>query len=101
MLHEPISEASAWTTAELEADPNWRQQLTEREAREFVDAARAVQARGLEVGGFGREDFPLPSAAARIDALVDNVENGRGVSLLRGFPIQGLDAPNPSRAPHP
>ena len=84
---EPVQELSAWRAAELAEDLSWQYRLSADEVTELDAATRAVCARGLTDGQFGREDFPLPTLGPRIEALVDNVENGRGVSLLRGIPV--------------
>lgn len=87
----PIVEPSAWLPKELEADPSWRHQLTASEIDELLSATQAAQQRGLNVGEFGRDDFPLPTVGPIIERLVDNVENGRGVALLSGIPVDQLD----------
>jgi hypothetical protein len=52
---------------------------------------RHVQARGLSACEFEREDFPLPTLGSRFEALADQVENGRGVALLQGVPVEDYD----------
>lgn len=85
------SEPSVWSGPELDADPSWRHTMSDAEVSELVDRARAAVASGLKVGEFTREQFPLPLLGPQIEALVDGVENGRGVGLLRGFPVGELD----------
>ncbi len=88
---EPIVEPSAWLPQQLEQDTSWRHRLTEAELDELLSATRAACERGLKVGEFGREDFPLPTVGPIIERLVDNVENGRGIALLSGIPVDTLD----------
>ncbi|MCP5152612.1 MAG: TauD/TfdA family dioxygenase [Ectothiorhodospiraceae bacterium] len=87
----PITERSVWTGSELAADPAWRHTLTPGEVAELDAAVRAVRARGLGVAAFTREDFELPTLGPRIAALADEVENGRGVAMLRGVPVERYD----------
>lgn len=87
----PTDEPSVWHGEELAGDPHWRHRLTGEETAELLHATREAAARGLAVGDFQREDFPLPTLGPRIEALADGVENGRGVALLHGFPVDQLD----------
>jgi alpha-ketoglutarate-dependent taurine dioxygenase len=88
---QPITERSVWQASELAADPRWRHTLDADEVEELDRATRLVQSQGLGVGEFTREQFPLLTLGPRIEALVDEVENGRGVALLRGIPVQRYD----------
>ena len=88
----PVTERSAWSAAELAADPAWRHVLTGAEQAELADAVARVRARGLRAGEFQREDFPLPTLGARIAALADEVETGRGVAMLQGIAVEDYDA---------
>ena len=90
-VRRPITERSVWSAAELAADPAWQHTLSAAECDELVRATREVQRRGLAVGEFGRDDFPLPTLGSRIESLVHEVENGRGVALLKGVPVAHYD----------
>lgn len=87
----PMDERSVWTASELAADPTWRHTLEHGEVEELDRATRLVHSRSLRVGAFTREDFPLPTLGPRIERLVDEVENGRGVALLHGIPVNRYD----------
>jgi hypothetical protein len=91
MRTQPVTERSAWRAEELVADPTWQHALSGHEIEEIEGAARKVLAAGHAACEFQREDFPLPTLGPRIEALVDEVENGRGVALLRGIPVQRFD----------
>lgn len=91
MRLQPVTERSAWNAAELAADPAWRHELSTPEIEELDRATRQARARRLRAGEFAREDFPLPTLGPRIEALVDEVENGRGVALLHGLPVGRYD----------
>jgi hypothetical protein len=91
MLRDPVEERSAWSAETLAADPSWIHALDAAELAELEAATAGVRARGLEAGAFGREEFPLPRLAARLRAIVDEVENGRGCMLLRGIDVDAYD----------
>lgn len=88
---EPVTELSAWSGEELGANTAWRYRMSEADLNELAQATLSVRERGLRVGEFGREDFPLPGLGPRIEALVDGVENGVGVGLLQGLPLEQYD----------
>jgi hypothetical protein len=53
-----------------------------------VDAAlRVVHARALGWRDIRREDFPLPSISAELAQVNHDLEWGRGIAVLRGFPV--------------
>lgn len=87
MRLEPLDERSVWLGDELKRDDKWSHQITAPELQELLAATEQVHAAGLKVGDFGQEDFPLPTLGPQIKRLVDEVENGRGVALLKGFPV--------------
>ncbi|NKC16467.1 MAG: hypothetical protein GKR94_30950 [Gammaproteobacteria bacterium] len=84
----PIDEPSAWVADELAADDSWRHTLTAEETAELHQATLKAEERGLQVGEFDNDDFLLPTLGPRIEALVEGVENGRGVALLKGVPVE-------------
>ncbi|MGB0752366.1 MAG: TauD/TfdA family dioxygenase, partial [Gammaproteobacteria bacterium] len=90
MRLEPVDERSVWLGDELRRDDKWSHQITDTELRELLAATETVHSAGLKVGDFGQEDFPLPTLGPQIKKLVDEVENGRGVALLKGFPVGEL-----------
>jgi len=91
ILTTPVDEASVWDGESLEADPGWRYRMTAAEITELASATASVKALGLEVGQFDRDEFPLPLLGPRIESMVDQVENGRGVAMLHGLPIDDYD----------
>ncbi|MEM7405158.1 MAG: TauD/TfdA family dioxygenase [Pseudomonadota bacterium] len=88
---EPVTESATWDAATLGADLSWQHRLSEAESQELEQATRNAIDQGLEVGRFTREEFPLPTLGPRIQTLVDEVERGRGVAMLRGVPVDRLD----------
>jgi hypothetical protein len=81
----PIGGAAAWTGAELAADRSWISTFSAAEIAEIEAALASVRARGLAPGRFGAAEFPLPGVAARLAALADELEHGRGLVRLGGL----------------
>lgn len=91
MLLEPVTDRSAWKSADFENDDSWIYRFSAAELAEIDAAMRAVKARGLNVPDFGRDEFPLPTLQAKIEAVVAEVEDGRGFALWRGIPVDEYD----------
>ena len=84
----PITEAAAWTRADMEADPDWRIRLTPTHVAALDRALAAVQARGLPFAAVTKADFPLPEWEGLLATLWRQISAGRGVALLRGLPVE-------------
>jgi hypothetical protein len=77
----------AWLGAELAASSDWIRPVSAAAIAECETALAGLRRRGLAWPKFGREDFPLPTFGPELAAVLDGLENGRGVVLLRGFPV--------------
>jgi hypothetical protein len=84
---QPLAGRAGWYGRELDQSGAWIRALTDSHRAE-IDAAlaRAKRAR-LPLFGFGRDDFPLPTTAALLAEIGDELENGLGAVRLRGLPV--------------
>lgn len=89
MLLEPLRDASAWTRADMESDRSWVYELSAEEISEIESALQQVQEKGLEHAEICEADFPLPHIGPLVTKLRDQIEDGRGIAVLKGMPIQG------------
>lgn len=78
----------AWLGSDLAASTDWIRPVPAAAIAECEAALAGLRRRGLSWPGFGRDDFPLPTFAGELDAVLDELENGRGVVLLRGLPVE-------------
>jgi len=90
-LAGPVTGPSAWTSAELAADDSWIYSLNDAEIGEIEAALSVVGEKGLKVFQFGADDFPLPSLAVKLAAVIEQLENGRGCALIRGLDAARYD----------
>jgi hypothetical protein len=88
----PVVGASVWRAREVAADTRWRHELTASDRAEIVGAVTHARAGGKNYATVGRDDFPLPELRRRIEAWTEMLHAGRGFVLLRGFPVDQLDA---------
>ncbi|MGD9614595.1 MAG: TauD/TfdA family dioxygenase [Alphaproteobacteria bacterium] len=81
---------AAWIGRDLRArEDEWIYTLSAAEIAEIERATVGVCARGLDIAGIRRADFPLPSFGAKLDRMRDEILNGRGFVLIRGLPVEG------------
>ncbi len=88
ILTEPVSAPNVWRGHELAEDGRWIVRFTEDDFADFEQAlAHVARKQPGDVTRIRAEDFPLPHFRQRIDDVVDRLENGLGLVLLRGLPI--------------
>jgi hypothetical protein len=77
----------AWLGADMARSTEWVGPLSARAIDELDAALRGLRGRGLGWPRFGRDDFPLPTLAPELAAVLDELEYGRGFVVLRGLPV--------------
>jgi hypothetical protein len=88
ILTEPVSAPSVWRGDELAGTERWIVRFTEEDFADFERALARVSGKHLNgVTELRAEDFPLPHFQGRIADIVDRLEHGLGLVLLRGLPI--------------
>ena len=87
-MAQPILGRVAWRGDELAASSDWIRILTTPELNELDAALRSVQGRGLAWRDMTQEDFPIPRLAASLAEVRRELEDGRGVVLLRRIPVE-------------
>jgi hypothetical protein len=97
ILTEPVRGPVAWSGPELTAEESWTYRLRDDDVRE-LDAALAVARDRRPIVEQGvREDFPLTTLAARLARIGERLEQGRGMYLLRGLPVERWGARETAR----
>lgn len=87
ILRQPVTDATAWKGEDLRHDDSWKYTLSAGDLAELEAARQAVELAGLRWGEFTREQFPLPTFTQRLQEVDEQIRNGRGFMLLRGFPV--------------
>ncbi|MEX2450056.1 MAG: TauD/TfdA family dioxygenase [Rhodospirillales bacterium] len=85
---QPVTDRSAWVAADFRDDDSWIETWSAAELDEIDAALRAVRQSGRPWHEITRETFEAPAAGARLEAVAEELENGRGFALLRGLPIE-------------
>lgn len=83
----PVEHPGAWKAADV-ADPGSISiELDERHLRALDRALGVARASGRSLEDLRQEDFPLDDISGDLDAIRDQVQNQRGIVLLRGLPV--------------
>ncbi len=85
---EPFDHPAAWTAADFSGKDDIAIDLRPRHLDAIEAAVADLHQRGLVAfENIGRDDFPLESITDDIAGWRHEVEHGRGLVLLRGFPV--------------
>jgi hypothetical protein len=88
ILTKPVSAPNVWRGDELADNRCWTVHFSEEDFADFERALAHVSKKHLrDVTEILAEDFPLPHFRERINDIVDRLEHGAGLVLLRGLPI--------------
>jgi hypothetical protein len=80
-----ITGPGAWIGSEIQNDPSWIYRFDAAQLEE-IHAALAHAKKAQAHIPYAPDAFPLPHVAGDLDAILEEVENGRGFVLLRGIP---------------
>jgi hypothetical protein len=81
---------SAWRAPALQRRQDWVLQLGEQDNAELRHAIAHAKRLDSHIPGLGQRDFPLPGLAARLRSLQDELVDGLGLMLVRGFDISAM-----------
>jgi len=88
---QPIVGPMVWQGADLERSTDWVRRLTAPEIDELETALRAAQRRGPGWQTTAREDFAIPRVDRLLEEVSRELEDGRGLVVLRGLPVERYD----------
>lgn len=83
---EAIPSKADWRGRDMRQTSDWIYNLSAAEIAELDAALKHAKAKGLSGIQVARKDFPLPTLGATLDKLADELVDGRGFCLIRGFP---------------
>jgi len=87
ILKEKITDKSAWRGSDLKVDKSWSVALSADTIAVIDSALSTVKSRGLSFPDFDKDDFPIHAIDSELRGYAEEMENGKGFLLLRGFPI--------------
>lgn len=84
----PVTSAAAWRRGDLADESRWVARLDAREVDELEAALRHAKQTQKPLAALGKDDFPLPTLSARIHRWGREVNEGLGVQVIRGVPVE-------------
>ena len=84
---KPVVDPAGWTKDEVARADDWLFALTPEEIADLDRAVVAVEQRGIPVADVTRADFPLPVLGPTLEAIRDELLEGRGFAVQRGVPV--------------
>ena len=84
----PLDDPAAWRGDRMAERSDWIVTLDTRMVAELESAVTAVTARGIDLFGVTRDDFPLATMRGHFETILGALEGGRGFVLLRGLPVE-------------
>ena len=89
-LH-PVHGPQAWFGPDLARNPeDWTYSLSATQVADLHAAIARTRTAGIDVVDICAEDFPLRSWRPLLDRLRNDMFEGRGFAVLRGFPVKDL-----------
>ena len=83
-----IASPADWRGPDIYCSERWMRQLSGHAIDEIDAALRHAQQAGVAIADLSRETFPLPTFAADLAAMREELETGLGLQLYRGFPTE-------------
>jgi hypothetical protein len=83
---------AAWRGSEMQASDEWLLPLTATHVDELLTAVAGPASSARALTEVGRDDIVLPTLGPALEAVLDELVDGRGFVLLRGLPIEQLSA---------
>ncbi|CEL05475.1 hypothetical protein BJX68DRAFT_222114 [Aspergillus pseudodeflectus] len=84
-----ISGPTLWKAEDYrDAPEKWTHRFTAEEVAELSATADAFLASKTPLTGISKSNFPLPKLSATLTALREDLLNGKGFILFKGFPAQ-------------
>lgn len=88
---EPVDDPAGWEPDDLRDLSEWSYHISARDADELEAGVAAVRRAGVPIVGVARENFPLGSLADTLADVRRELMDGRGIVMLRDFPLERFD----------
>jgi hypothetical protein len=83
----PYAHPSAWKGKDMRAADGWVLRLSSRDNDELEAALAHAKSRDASIPGLRASDFPLPVLGQRLRAMLSEIMDGRGFTLVKGLDI--------------
>lgn len=84
---QPVVDPAGWAPDELVAGGDWVHMLKADDIAEIDAAVAHLTAQDIALADITAAQFPLPRLAKRIEEIRRQLQDGRGIVVLRGLPV--------------
>jgi hypothetical protein len=88
---EPVIDPAGWTADSLQDVASWSYHISEHDIAELIAAIGQIRSAGIAPVDIRRGDFPLCGFGEILIDVRRELLDGRGIVMLRGFPVERLD----------
>jgi TfdA family taurine catabolism dioxygenase TauD len=88
---QPVTDPADWSPADLGPVETWSYRLGERDIEELGAAVAHVRRKRVPLTDIDSDSFPLRTFARVLHDVYRELIDGRGMVMLRGFPIERFD----------
>jgi hypothetical protein len=85
ILTNHVMSPAAWSGKDLRPDSSWVYSFSNSDVQELETALKYCTSTKAE--DITRFNFPLPLLSQKLASVAEGVEHGRGLYLLRNFPV--------------
>jgi len=88
---EPLKQVvdpAVWTAEDLAADQSWVHPLTGADIADLDAVIAELEPKIENVLEIRRDDFNMPTLGPKLDAVADDIIDGRGLAVMRGVPVE-------------
>lgn len=85
---KPVIDPAGWRPEEMQTSTEWIHSLTDVEIADLDRAVAEIEHRGLPIEAVRKEDFRLHVLGSALEAMREEILEGRGFVLMRGVPVQ-------------
>jgi hypothetical protein len=89
----PVIDPAGWFADSLGDVENWSYHFTDADSAALIDATNQIRRQGMTAVDVKRHNFDIKGSFAEVLRDVrEELRNGRGLVMLRNFPVQQLDS---------
>lgn len=86
-----VTGPAAWMGADMALRDDWIRQLTDADIAEIDAAITYFKSTGAAMQDITPKTFPLPALGPKLETMLDEILDGRGFVMVRGFPVDRYD----------
>jgi hypothetical protein len=88
---QPVVDPAGWLPEDLRDVSRWSYSFTDRDRAELAAATASVRRQRIPIVDIRKDSFPLAALADVLKDVRQELVDGRGIVMLRNFPVEAFD----------